>query len=430
MLFRGLGVAEDAVRQYLRRPLMADQPVRFTGSRFLLVGAVIVVVGGVLSGCGSRRDANRPTMRRSTRPSHRCRRAWVEPWCVPVKDNQVVDTGAVLVELDPATFRSTIEKIRAELADAEASAVAAQSNVPITSTFASNVSTAEGSVEEAGGGVDQAQKEELAARARLITAQARQREAEANASRSAKDVERLRGLLAKDEVSQQQFDAAVSAAEAQRAATESAKSLVVEAEAGIRVAESKLVQARAGEQRARAGLRSAQTAPAQVASIRARALAAEAHAQQARASLAQAELNLQYAMIKAALKGTVSRKTVQVGQVIQPGQPLMALVPVEDVWITANFKETQLEHMRPGQSATIKVDAYGGREYKAHVDSIAAATGSRFSLLPPENATGNFVKVVQRVPVNIVLEPARIPSTCCARGCRWRRRCLRNDLRM
>ena len=393
---------------------MADQPVRFTSRpRFrLLVGVIIVAVGGVLlwlwmtAGRETTDDAqvDAPVTPVSARVGGTVLR-------VPVKDNQRVDAGEILVELDPRDYQVAIDKARAELADAEASAVAAQSNVPITSTTAaSNVSTAEGSVEEAGGGVDAAQKEVDAAHARLATARARQREAEANAARTAKDVERLRGLLAKDEVSQQQFEAAASAAEAQRAATDSAKSQVVEAEAGIRVAESKLVQARAAEQRARAGLRSAQTGPAQVTAMRARALAAEAHAQQARASLAQAELNLQYTTIKAAVKGIVSRKTAQIGQVIQPGQPLMALVPYEDVWITANFKETQLENMRPGQSATVKVDAYGGREFKGHVDSIAAATGSRFSLLPPENATGNFVKVVQRVPVKIVLEPGQDPE--------------------
>jgi membrane fusion protein (multidrug efflux system) len=393
---------------------MADQPVRFASQpRFrLLVGGLIVAIGVVIlwlwvtAGRESTDDAqvDAPVAPVSARVGGTVVR-------VPVKDNQQVDAGAVLVELDPRDYQVAVDKARAELADAEASAVAAQSNVPITSTTAaSNVSTAEGSVEEAGGGVDAAEKEVGAAHARLTTAQARQREAEANAARTAKDVERLRGLLAKDEVSQQQFDAAASAAEAQRAATDSAKSQVVEAEAGIRVAESKLVQARAGEQRAHAGLRSAQTAPAQVTAIRARALAAEAHAQQARANLAQAELNVQYATIKAAVRGTVSRKTAQVGQVIQPGQPLMALVPIEDVWITANFKETQLENMRPGQSATVKVDAYGGREYKGHIDSIAAATGARFSLLPPENATGNFVKVVQRVPVKIVLEPGQDPE--------------------
>jgi len=132
--------------------------------------------------------------------------------------------------------------------------------------------------------------------------------------------------------------------------------------------------------------------------------------QQMRAALAQAELNLQYATVKAPVKGIVSRKTVETGQVVQGGQPLMALIPLEDVWVTANFKETQLTSMRPGQRATITVDAYGGREFKGHVDSIAAATGARFSLLPPENATGNFVKVVQRVPVKIVLDPGQDPE--------------------
>jgi membrane fusion protein (multidrug efflux system) len=122
------------------------------------------------------------------------------------------------------------------------------------------------------------------------------------------------------------------------------------------------------------------------------------------ASLAQAELNLQYATVKAPVKGIVSRKTAEMGQTIQSGQPLMAIIPLENVWITANFKETQLTDMRPGQAATVKVDAYGGREFKGRVDSIAAATGARFSLLPPENATGNFVKIVQRVPVKIVLD--------------------------
>src|SRR5439155_11612113 len=139
--------------------------------------------------------------------------------------------------------------------------------------------------------------------------------------------------------------------------------------------------------------------------IQARAAAAEAHAQQMRAQLAQAELNVQHATVKAPAKGLVSRKTVEEGQIVQPGQPLMAVIPLDEVWITANFKETQLQHMRPGQRVTVKVDAAGGREFTGTVDSIAAATGARFALLPPENATGNYVKVVQRVPVKILLDP-------------------------
>ena len=185
---------------------------------------------------------------------------------------------------------------------------------------------------------------------------------------------------------------------------------MVEAEAGIRVADCKLVQARAGEQQAQAGLRSAQSGPDQIAATRARAASAQARVQQSKASLNQAELNLQYTVIKAPTKGIVSRKSVEVGQVVQPGQPIMALIPLENVWITANFKETQLRDMHPGQAVTIRVDAYGGGDLKGKVDSIAAATGARFSLLPPENATGNYVKVVQRVPVKIVLDPGQDPD--------------------
>jgi len=223
-------------------------------------------------------------------------------------------------------------------------------------------------------------------------------------------VERWRGLLAKDEVSQLQFDTTAATATAQRAAADSAKSQTLEAEAGISVAESRLVAAQAAERQARAALRSAETAPQQVAATEARAAAADAHVQQLKAATEQAELNLEYTVVKAPVKGIVSRKSAEVGQVVQAGQPLMALVPLESVWITANFKETQVGAMRPGQRATVKVDAYGGREFTAKVESIAAATGARFSLLPPENATGNFVKVVQRVPVKIVLDQGQDPE--------------------
>ena len=330
---------------------------------------------------------------------------------VAVDDNQFVEAGALLVELDPRDYQVAVDKARAELADAEAGAMAARSNVPITSTAAtSGVTTARGGVVQAEGAVAAAEKEVEAARARLATAQARQREAEANAAKAARDVERLRGLLAKDEVSQQQFDAANAAAEAQRAAVESARSQVTEAEAGIRVAESRLTQARAAAQQALAELATAQTGPEQVTATKARASAAEAHVQQARATLAQAGLNLQYTTITAPARGTISRKNVNVGQVVQPGQPLLALVARDTIWVTANFKETQLKNMRPGQRATVKVDAFGGREYTGKVDSLAGATGARFSLLPPENATGNFVKVVQRVPVKIALDAGQDPE--------------------
>jgi len=328
-----------------------------------------------------------------------------------INDNQLVEAGTVLVELDPRDYQVAVDKMRAELADAEATALAAQSNVPITSAAAnSNVTTARGGVTQAQSGVAAAEKEVEAARARLVTAQARQREADANATKAARDVERLRGLLAKDEVSQQQFDTTSAAADAQRAAADSVRSQVAEAEAGIRVAESKLAQARAGEQQAHAELQSAQTAPSQIAATRARASSAEAHVQTARANLAQAELNLQYAVVTAPVRGVVSKKGINVGQVVAQGQPLLAIVQLDDVWVTANFKETQLKSVRPGQRASFDVDALGGRDFKGKVDSIAGATGARFSLLPPENATGNFVKVVQRVPVKIVLDPGQDPE--------------------
>ncbi|HEY2905625.1 MAG TPA: HlyD family secretion protein [Vicinamibacterales bacterium] len=330
---------------------------------------------------------------------------------VAVEDNQRVAAGAVLVELDPRDYQVAVDRARAELADAQATAAAAQSGVPISATSTtSNVTTAHGSVAQAQSVIEGAQKEIDAARARLTTSQARQREAEANAAKATRDVERLRGLLAKDEVSQQQFDAASAAADAQRAAVDSAVSQVAEAEAGVRVAESKLSQARVGEQQAQAGLRTAETGPQQVAAMRARAEAAAAHVEQQKAALAQAELNLQYTTVKAPVAGIVSRKTVEVGQIVQAGQPLLALIPLENVWVTANFKETQLTNMKPGQKTVVKVDAYGGKEFQGRVDSIAAATGARFSMLPPENATGNYVKVVQRVPVKIVLEPGQDPD--------------------
>jgi membrane fusion protein (multidrug efflux system) len=329
---------------------------------------------------------------------------------VAVDDNQLVEAGALLVQLDPSDYQVAVEKARAELADAEASALAAQSSVPITSTTAaSNVTTARGGITQAQSGVAASEKEIEAARARIVSAQARLREAEANAAKSARDVERLRGLLAKDEVSQQMFDATSATAEAQKAAVDSARSQVAEAEAGLRVAESKLAQAQASEQRAHADMETAQTGPSQITATKARASAAEAKAQQMRAALAQAELNLKYATVTAPVRGVVSKKGVNVGQVVAAGQPLFAIVQLDDVWVTANYKETQLKEMRPGQRAVISVDAYG-REYKGKVDSISGATGARFSLLPPENATGNFVKVVQRVPVKIVLDPGQDPD--------------------
>ena len=378
----------------------------------LIIGAVLLLVlgAGLWAWSTSGRE-NTDDAQVDARVTQMAARVGGTVTKVAVDDNQLVEAGTLLIQLDPGDYQVAVDKARAELADAEASAVAAQSSVPITSTTAaSNVTTARGGITQAQSGVAASEKEIEAARARIVSAQARLREAEANAAKSARDVERLRGLLAKDEVSQQMFDATSATAEAQKAAVDSARSQIAEAEAGLRVAESKLGQARAGEDQAHAEMQTAQTGPSQVTATKARASAAEARAQQARANLAQAELNLQYVAVKAPVRGVVSKKGINAGQVVQAGQPLLAIVQIDDVWVTANFKETQLKDMRPGQRAVISVDAYGGREYKGKVDSIAGATGARFSLLPPENATGNFVKVVQRVPVKIVLEPGQDPD--------------------
>jgi membrane fusion protein, multidrug efflux system len=393
---------------------MAEQGVPITSQPRVRIGAgvLIVVVAGVIAWMVM--TAGRESTDDAQVDAHMTQiaaRVGGTVARVAVNDNQVVEAGAVLVELDPRDYQVAVDKARAELADAEASALAAQSNVPIASTTtASQVTTAHGGVAQAQGGVAAAEKEVEVARARLATAQARQREAEANAAKMARDVERWRGLLAKDEVSQQQFDATSASAEAQKAGVDSAKSQVNEAEAGIRVAESRLAQARAGEQQAGAELATAQTGPSQVAAIKARAAAAEAHVMQARATLAQCELNVQYTTVTAPARGIVSKKSINPGQVVQAGQPLLAIVQAEEVWVTANFKENQLRYMRPGQKVTVDVDAYGGRDLTGTVDSIAGATGARFSLLPPENATGNYVKVVQRVPVKIVLDPGQDPE--------------------
>jgi membrane fusion protein, multidrug efflux system len=330
---------------------------------------------------------------------------------VPVADNQPVEAGTVLVEIDPREYQIALDRARAELANAEAEAAAANANVPITATSTSSgVSTARSGVEQAQAVADEAQHSLDAADARLASARAKIAGEEAAATRDERDVARLKGLLAKDEVSQQQYDAAVAQAEASKANVAVARAQVREAEYEIQVARSRLTQSKVAQQVAGAELRTAQTAPEQVAAIKARAQSTAARVKQAQAAVGRAELDLEYATVKAPVKGIVSRKSAEPGQVIQPGQPLMTIIPLEQVWVTANFKETQLSNMRVGQRVSIDVDAYGGREFNGRIDSIAAATGSRFSLLPPENATGNFVKVVQRVPVKIVLDAGQDPE--------------------
>jgi membrane fusion protein (multidrug efflux system) len=330
---------------------------------------------------------------------------------VAVDNNIEVKAGDLLVQIDPRDYQVAVDRAKAELADAEANAAAARTGVPIARVETkSGVNTATGSLAQAQAAVAGAEQEVQVAQSNLVAAQAHQREKEAMAVKAAKDVDRLRPLVDKDEIPKQQFDAAVAASDAARASADAAKSDVASAQTAITVAQQRVAQARGTAEQARAGLETARTAPQQLEVTQARAASAEARVQQVQAALAQAELNLQYTTVKAPTAGVVSRKSIEVGQVIQANQPLMALVNLTDTWITANFKETQLKNMQPGQKAEVSVDALGGRTFKAHVDSIAAATGAKFSLLPPENATGNYVKVVQRIPVKLYLEPGEDPN--------------------
>jgi membrane fusion protein, multidrug efflux system len=308
-----------------------------------------------------------------------------------VQDNQYVQAGTVLVEIDPADYQVAYERAKADFEDAQAAATAAGVNVPITSVnTTSQVSASEADVKSAEAGIQAARQQSEAAKAQLHVA-------EANNVKAQNDLERYKQLVGKQEISQQQYDEAFAAAQADAAAVAAARASSDAAQQQVTQAQGRLVQAQANFDNAR-------TAPKQMQVMRARASSALAEAQRKKADLDQAELNLQYTKIIAPVSGVVSDRTVEVGQNVAPGQELLKVINLEDVWITANFKETQLRNMRPGQRVTIEVDA-NGRKYEGKVDSLAAGSGARFSLLPPENATGNYVKVVQRIPVKIVLDP-------------------------
>jgi membrane fusion protein (multidrug efflux system) len=302
-------------------------------------------------------------------------------------EGQLVHEGDVLAIIDPADFKIAVIQAEAALADAKASATSSRWNVPITSvTSQSNLDSAQTEVANAEAGLRAAEHNHESSKG-LLT------QAEANAVKSNTDLERAKQLVAKEDISRQQFDQAVASATANQAAVTSADATVKSAEQAVRQAEGKLLQAKAD-------LRSAQTAPQHVSLIRAQADAADAQVDQRRAQLAQAQLNFSYTIIRSPVTGIIGKKSVEVGQNVSVGQEMLEVSPLDDVWVTANFKETQLEHMRPGQPVKISVDAYG-RTWSGRVTNMGGGTGSVFSLLPPENATGNYVKVVQRVPVRI-----------------------------
>lgn len=327
-----------------------------------------------------------------------------------VDDNQWVKAGQELVRLDPADYQVALQQAQAQLASSQANTSESGENVPITTiNTTSLVSTTGTQVREAQAGVAVAQQAVNTARAQLNASNAALNEREANYVKAQKDLERFKDLVSKDEISKQDYDAAVAAAQAGAAQVESGKADVVAAQHAVDQAGAQLDQARARLGTALVQQRqSEQVRARQQAVSEARYKQAQAQVQQRQADVEQANLNLQYTYIRAPVDGVVSRKNAEPGMRVAPGQQIMALVPLDNVWVTANFKETQLKKMRVGQRVEIEVDTYGSsRKYFGYVESVAAASGAKFSLLPPENATGNYVKVVQRVPVKIMLDPGQ-----------------------
>lgn len=321
-----------------------------------------------------------------------------------VDDNQMVKAGQVLVRIDPRDYQAKVDQARAALGVAESQAVGAHAAVPLAQgSTASAVAAAESQLAAAVADYARTKSDyERASTSELAYAQADVDSKRATRDRALADLARMEPLVAKDEISKLQFDAyraAARVAESDLTAAQenlaNARKKAESSQASMLTAGARANAARADVEQARANLRQVDISSAQAGS-------ASAAIQQARANLEAAELQLSYSTIVAPIDGLATKKTIQVGQIVQPGQTLLTIVPLKQVWITANFKETQLANVRPGQRAEVNVDMYG-RSFGGRVDSIAGASGAALSLLPPENATGNYVKVVQRIPVKILL---------------------------
>lgn len=315
---------------------------------------------------------------------------------VYVDDNQYVKAGTLLARIDPKDYEVAVASAQATLANDQATADASQVNVPVISVnTSSQLASAEADVANAHAGISAAEQQLAAARAAVL-------QAESNSAKAQDDVKRYKQLVDKQEISERVYVQAVQTSNGATAAVQAATANVQAAQDAVRQAQARLAQASAS-------VESAQTGPQQIRIQRSRAVAASATAEKSRSALEQAQLNLGYTRIVAPVDGVVAKRSAQPGQYVAPGQQLMAVVPLDDLWVTANFKETQLQNMRPGNSVKIHVDAYG-RTYSGHVESIAGGTGAVFSLLPPENATGNYVKVVQRLPVRLRLDRGQDPD--------------------
>jgi membrane fusion protein (multidrug efflux system) len=325
---------------------------------------------------------------------------------VLVDDNQPVKAGQVLVQIDPADYQAAVDQAKAALALAEGEARSAGVDVPRTSeTVASGTSSADAQLSGAQADLMRAQATyDQAQTADLAVAEANIARSRANAQLAQADLARFTPLVQKDEISKQQYDAAKANADATASALVADEQRLAQAKRNIDITRAQLEAAKARVEQAQAGVGSAHADQKRVAMRSADAQAKLASVDRARAQLEAANLNLSYCNVVAPVDGVATHKSVEDGQIVQAGQGLLVVVPLQNVWVTANFKETQLRYMKPGQKAYIKSDTYG-KTFTGHVDSLAGATGAVLSLLPPENATGNYVKVVQRIPVKIVLDP-------------------------
>jgi membrane fusion protein (multidrug efflux system) len=325
---------------------------------------------------------------------------------VQVLDNQTVKAGQVLVRIDPRDCQARVDQAKAALALAESQAKAAEVGVPLTQeTTQSYTSSADAQLANAQAEYDRAKSAyQKDSTAELEFARATVDARQADNDRAQADLARMKPLVQKAEISELQFDAYQAGARVAESTLAAAKDQLAAAERGAEISKDAMLAAKAKVDQARAGVQQAHANNRQIPIKQADAAAAVAAVAQAKANLEAAELQLSYTTVVAPMDSVVTKKAVEVGQIVQPGQSLLVLIPLQDVWVTANFKETQLEKVRPGQKAEIHVDMYG-ETFAGHVDSIAVATGARLSLLPPENATGNFVKVVERIPVKILVDP-------------------------
>jgi membrane fusion protein (multidrug efflux system) len=319
-------------------------------------------------------------------------------------DDNARSAGDVLVRIDPRDYQARVDQERAalEIAESQAPCGSAGNGSSDQRHYRDRYRPAEAQVAPlAGSSASQWTPVKPAAPIWLMPR--RMSKARGNFDRAAGDLARMKPLIAKEEISQQQFDAYTAAARVADGQLRAAQQKLASARDESQSNEAAVGAAQARLAKARADLAQSRTNRKQVDISAAQASSANASVQQARANLAAAELLLSYATIQAPVDGVVTKKSVQLGQIVQPGQALTILVPLRDVWVTANFKETQLKNVHVGQRAEVKVDMYG-KTFPGRVDSLAGATGTRISLLPPENATGNYVKVVQRIPVKITLD--------------------------